>query len=64
MGGHEIAVGVGFFADSPDHFRRHFEFSGHAFFFGVQDPSGDHKLDKIHFLLLRFFQVAEGIWNG
>ena len=64
MGGHEIAVGVGFFADSPDHFRRHFEFSLHDFLFGVDEHSGDHMLDKIHFLLFIFFLVAEGIWNG
>ena len=64
MGGDKIAVSMGFFTDGPDHFRRHFQLTGHAFFFGIQDTSGDHKLDEIHFLLLGFFQVAEGIGNG
>ena len=42
MGGHEIAVGVGFFADSPDHFRRHFQLARHRnSLIGGEDAGAD-----------------------
>ena len=67
MGGHEIAVGVGFFADSPDHFRRHFQLAGHRdSLIGGEDagPNFGSGFDFIAKAGIKISQTAYGTDRG
>ena len=58
---HGIAQLVGLVADGLDHFRRHFQLAGGAFFGGVQHAAGDHQLDKVHPLGAGLGELGQGL---
>ena len=64
MSGNLISGSVSLLTDGANHFRRHLQFTGNAFFFCVQHTAGDHQLHEIYMFGFGLFQMCQSFLYG